>query len=166
MPNDTSSVWNFCTRFSDVISRGNQWWRRVMSAVFSGCFLIHWKETSKRLTGWAIWVCHSASAIPGRLIRLNLKASASASCIFSRRLKRVKRLYGHRLLNNYSSSPNGLWVNSPWGHEGERNNCFSKIQLVAQKYRNKTTLASETRFSRHCSGFQSRRFSLLMGYNI
>ena len=39
---------------------------------------------------------------------------------------------------NYSSSPNGLLVNSPWGrrpnrrywlrgHEGERNNCFSKI---------------------------------------
>ena len=48
------------------------------------------------------------------------------------------------LFNNYSSSPNGLWVNSPWGrnfgywlrgHEGERNNCFSKIQPVGQKYR-------------------------------
>ena len=26
------------------------------------------------------------------------------------------------------------------GHEGERN-CFSKIQLVGQKYRDKTTLA-------------------------
>ena len=32
-------------------------------------------------------------------------------------------------------SPNRLWVNSPWGHKGERNNCFSKIQLVGQKYR-------------------------------
>ena len=29
-----------------------------------------------------------------------------------------------------------------WGHEGKRNNCFSKIQLVGQKYRDKTTLAS------------------------
>ena len=28
------------------------------------------------------------------------------------------------------------------GHEGERNNCFRKIQLVGQKYRDKTTLAS------------------------
>ena len=28
------------------------------------------------------------------------------------------------------------------GHEGERNNCFSKIQLGGQKYRDKTTLAS------------------------
>ena len=52
------------------------------------------------------------------------------------------------------------------GHEGERNNCFSKIQLVGKKYRDKTTLASKTRFSRHCFGFQIRRFSLLVGYNI
>ena len=57
-----------------------------------------------------------------------------------------------RIFNNYSSSPNGLeaiaheaegrmgyWLR---GHEGERNNTFSKIQLVGQKYRNKTTLAS------------------------
>ena len=28
------------------------------------------------------------------------------------------------------------------GHEGERNNCVSKIQLVGQKYPDKTTLAS------------------------
>ena len=32
---DTSSVWNFCAFFSDVLSRGNQWWRREMSSVFS-----------------------------------------------------------------------------------------------------------------------------------
>ena len=28
------------------------------------------------------------------------------------------------------------------GHEGVSNNCFSKIQLFGQKYRDKTTLAS------------------------
>ena len=33
--NNASSVWNFCNRFSDVISRGNQCWRREMSADFS-----------------------------------------------------------------------------------------------------------------------------------
>ena len=33
---DASSVWNFCARSSDVISRGNQWLRRKTSAVFSG----------------------------------------------------------------------------------------------------------------------------------
>ena len=32
----------------------------------------------------------------------------------------------------------------PWfrGHEGERNDCFSKIQLVGQKYRDKKAFAS------------------------
>ena len=57
----------------------------------------------------------------------------------------------------------GYWLR---GHEGERNNCLSKIQQVGQKYRDKTTLASKTRFSHLCFGFQSRRFSLLVGYNI
>ena len=44
------------------------------------------------------------------------------------------------IFNHYSSSPNEFWV-----YEGERNNnyyCFSKIQLVGQKYRDKTALAS------------------------
>ena len=36
-----------------------------------------------------------------------------------------------------------LLVNSPFGLEGERNNCFSKIQRVGQKYRDKTALASK-----------------------
>ena len=36
------------------------------------------------------------------------------------------------------------------GHEGERNNCFNKIQIVGQKYRDETTLASKTRFSFLC----------------
>ena len=57
----------------------------------------------------------------------------------------------------------GYWLRA---HEGERNICFSKIQLVGQKRRAKTTLASKTRFSHHCFGLQSRRFSLLVGYNI
>ena len=54
----------------------------------------------------------------------------------------------------------------PRVNEGERNNCFSKIQLVGKKYRDETTLASKTRFSLHCFGFQIWRFSLLVGYNI
>ena len=40
-------------------------------------------------------------------------------------------------------------------------NYFSKIKLVSQKYRDKTTLVSKTLFGRHCFGFQSWRFSLL-----
>ena len=57
----------------------------------------------------------------------------------------------------------GYWLR---GHSGEWNNCFSKIQPVGKKYRDKTTLAGKTRFSHHCFGFQSRRFSLLVDYNI
>ena len=58
-------------------------------------------------------------------------------------------------------------IDSDRGHEGERDNyCFSKIQLVGQKYRDKTALASKMRFSRHCFGFQSQCFLLLVGYNI
>ena len=91
--------------------------------------------------------------------------------------------------------PNGLSTQSR-AQRGERKNCFSKIQnsvcllsicfmlvksfidltfcgilavllslkiqLVGKKHRDKTTLASKTRFS----PFQSRRFPLLVGYNI
>ena len=57
----------------------------------------------------------------------------------------------------------GYWLR---GDEGERNNCFSKIQLVGQKYWDNTALASKTRFSRHCFGFQSLCFSLLVDYDI
>ena len=32
----TSTVWNFCSHFSDVISQGHQWWCREIIAVFSG----------------------------------------------------------------------------------------------------------------------------------
>ena len=37
---DESSVWNFCACFSGIISQGNQWWRRKMSTVCSGCSLL------------------------------------------------------------------------------------------------------------------------------
>ena len=51
-------------------------------------------------------------------------------------------------------------------YEGEGNNRFNKIQLVVQKYPDKTTLAGKMRFSSHYFGFQSWRFLLLVGYNI
>ena len=61
---------------------------------------------------------------------------------------------------------NKLFLEPPIVQGDERNNCFTKIQLVGQKYRDKTTLASKTWFGHHCFGFQSRRFLLLVGYNI
>ena len=42
----------------------------------------------------------------------------------------------------------------------------SIAQLGGQKYRGKTTVACKTRFNRLFFGFQSSRFSLLVGYNI
>ena len=55
----------FCARFSDVISRGNHWWRRKMSFVFSGyqtpshyCFFPYtaWLKNNCFLLG--SWVLH------------------------------------------------------------------------------------------------------------
>ena len=61
----------------------------------------------------------------------------------------------------------GYWLRD---HEGEKNNSIvlvkCKIQLVGEKYQDKTTLASKTWFNHHCFDFQSRRFSLLVGYNL
>ena len=47
---------------------------------------------------------------------------------------------GSELIAHEAEGRMGYWLS---GHEGERNNCFSKIQLVRQKYRDKTALASK-----------------------
>ena len=70
---------------------------------------------------------------------------------------------GSESITHEAEGQMGYWLR---GHEGERNNCFSKIQLVGQKYWDKTTLASKTQFSHPCFGFQSWRFLLVVGYNI
>ena len=57
----------------------------------------------------------------------------------------------------------GYWLRS---HEGERNNCFSKIQLVGQKYRDKTTFSWLKLDVNPFLQPKIRRFSLLVGYNI
>ena len=57
----------------------------------------------------------------------------------------------------------GHWLR---GQEGERNNCISKIQLVGQKCRGKTTLASYKLDFNPLLPPKTRRFSLLVGYNI
>jgi len=55
----------------------------------------------------------------------------------------------------------GYWLR---GHEGEGNHCFSKIQLVGQKYRDKLLYFSKQNAIQ--PPLFSRRFSLLVGYNI
>ena len=61
----------------------------------------------------------------------------------------------------------GYWLR---GHEGERNNWFSEFQLVGQKNLETKHLslvkAKQNAIHNHCFGFQSRRFSLLVVYNI
>ena len=54
--------------------------------------------------------------------------------------------------------PKAEWAIESRGHEGERNNCFIEIQLVGQKYPDKTIQATKPWTSRHCFGFQSRHF--------
>ena len=39
--------------------------------------------------------------------------------------------------------PKAEWAIESRGHEGERNNCFSEIQLVGQKYPDKTIQATK-----------------------
>ena len=45
---------------------------------------------------------------------------------------------GSELIGHEAEGRMGYWLR---GHEGKRKNCFSKIQLAGQKYRDKTTLA-------------------------
>ena len=45
---------------------------------------------------------------------------------------------GSESIAHEAEDPMGYWLR---GHEGEGNNCFSKIQLAAQKHEDKTTLA-------------------------
>ena len=47
---------------------------------------------------------------------------------------------GYESIAHEAEGRMGYWLRA---HEGERNNCFSKIQLVGQKeYRDKTSFAS------------------------
>ena len=38
--------------------------------------------------------------------------------------KKIDDVISYNIFNNYSTSPIGLWVKTPWDREGERNNCF------------------------------------------
>ena len=67
---------------------------------------------------------------------------------------------GYESIAHKAEGRMGYWLR---GHEGERNNCFSKIQLVGQKnIKTKHIFAIFT-----AKTLQTwRRFSLLVGYNI
>ena len=74
---------------------------------------------------------------------------------------------GYESIAHEAEGRMGYWLR---GHEGERNNCFSEIQLVGQK-NIKTRHLSQVE-ARLQSSFTAKtlqiwwRFSLLVGYNI
>mgnify|MGYP006896118039 CR=1 FL=1 len=75
---------------------------------------------------------------------------------------------GYESIAHEAEGRMGFWLR---GYEGEKNNCFSKIQLVGQKKKIKTKHLSQVK-ARLQSSFTAkslqiwRRFSLLVGYNI
>ena len=105
----------------------------------------------------------SLLSITSKIIRRRELPKAQTKILYA-----INKYIINMIFNNYSSSPNGLWVNSYWlrGHEGERNNCFSKIQLVGQNYRDKTTFSWLKLDVNPFLPPKIRRSSLLVGYNI
>ena len=66
---------------------------------------------------------------------------------------------GYESIAHEAEGPMGYWIGA---HEGERNNCFSKSQLVGQKNletKHLSLVKARLKFA------LSRRFSLLVGYN-
>ena len=53
---DSSSVWNFCARFSNVIWRGNQWWLREMLAFFF-FFSVYLISKIILILNLSMWIC-------------------------------------------------------------------------------------------------------------
>ena len=60
---DTSSVWSFCVRSPDVISRENQQWLCGMSAFFLGCFKSNHRHSELTNRNVALRAAHCNSRI-------------------------------------------------------------------------------------------------------
>ena len=115
---EVSSVWNFCARFSDVISWGNRWWRRKMLSAFSGYMEREWYKNRKNL--YTIFTAinfhsHWNMAMPS--LRVETNNSSKDSCA------RMKEMFDHcssitvakeHLQKNQSSS--NKWTNVTFSH--------------------------------------------------
>ena len=114
-------------------------------------FQMNKKEREKWNSEWIwrnhVWNCSNLINADIISLRRGLKIDVKSGQDLAKRAKHPHQEFPRvppppGLINNYSSSPNELWINSPWGrmgywlrgHEGETNNCFCKIQLVGQKY--------------------------------
>ena len=70
---------------------------------------------------------------------------------------------GSELIAHEAVGRMGCWLR---GHEGERNNSFSKIQLVGKKYRDKTTFSWLKLDANPFLPPKIRRSLLIVGYNM
>ena len=136
---NASSVWNFCGRFSDVISQGNQWWGRETFFSRPWGYRLTKVALVPSPSGRLLWISDS----PREKWNITLGKEFFDN---TQRRKTLTKNVKKRIVNNWQlflepewALSQGLWLG---GHEGERNNCFSKIQLVGKKPSRQTTLAS------------------------
>ena len=90
-----SSVWNFCARFSAVISGGNQWWRCEMKAVF---FRLHEPRRTRFFTPLLKYVkpkCIATPPPPTLLVGSLVHCRVASSSVY--RLHRFIHLGEERL---------------------------------------------------------------------
>ena len=143
-------LWSFI-KFSQLILKGNVWrsvWRICMLILgLKGLRFEQWLIVGGFWTGVFTTITTTITIIYFITLLSNSTSARSKiwTCIKSTIIiVIISSIYIYKIFNNYSLSPNGLWVNEaegrmgywPRGHEGGRNNnCFSKIQLVGKKYR-------------------------------
>ena len=143
----SASLFDFCASFSTLEVCLTEWltpWTPDLEV--QGSILFEWFQSVSNGFLWQGPLHHFASLHPG---------------VFNNIIPRAR--IGYESIAHEAKGRMGYWLR---GHEGKRNNCFSKIRLVGQNYQDKITLASIMWFSRHRFGFQSQRFPLLVGYNI
>ena len=113
LSSDASSIWNFCARFSDVISRGNRWWRREMSAVFSG-------EKKKTISRGITQTCLPFLANWFYVLDVSMGEHNSRAQI----AETIHRVLGNFLL--FSQNCYSFEINATWWLNQVKHECFAE----------------------------------------
>ena len=95
------SLWNICTRFSDVIWQGNQWWRREISAIFSGQTWCQTRIPLQRQESW-VTLIGSLSNNDGVVNENGIKAVGLDSP--KNNVARSSRFFVHFLSRGYTTT--------------------------------------------------------------
>ena len=126
---EVSSVWNFCARLSDVISWGNQCWRRrEMSAVSYGLSILE-------------------SAIPhsyGSIMVLKINASSKSKVCLRRLRRRIERLSFDQSLHLKWLLTNLTKIRNK---QGQKNLIVLTNKRVATHQKDKNSLTFHWQFS-------------------